>query len=71
MTSSDALETEEESLGDILDLFPSCPSTLPHWKGHDIISPTVLRSDDPIPSPASSFDDNEDTSKPEEEHMLL
>ncbi len=56
---------------DILDLFPSCPTTLPQWKGHDICSPTVLRSNDPIPFPARAFDNDEDTSEPEEDHMLL
>ncbi len=34
--SSDDSETEQESLGDIIDLFPSCPSTLPQWKGHAV-----------------------------------
>ncbi|KAF8873922.1 hypothetical protein CPB85DRAFT_1260419 [Mucidula mucida] len=66
--SADDSETEEESLGDIIDLFPSCPSTLPQWKGHDH---TALRSNDPISLLAGAFDVDEDTSEPEEEHVLL
>ncbi len=68
MAPSDDSETEEESLGDILDLFPSCPSTL---KGHDIHSHTVLRSNVPMQSPKGAFNDDEDISEPEEEEMLL
>lgn len=64
-------ETEEESLGDILDLFPSCPSTLPQRKGHDICSHTELRSNDPMLLPAAAFDEEGDTSEPEEEDILL
>ncbi|KAF8899974.1 hypothetical protein CPB85DRAFT_1458385 [Mucidula mucida] len=69
--SSDDEETKEESLEDILDLFPSCPSTLPQWKGHDTCSPTVLRTNDPMLLPARAFDDDEDTSEPDEEDFLL
>ncbi len=61
-------DSEEDSLGDILDLFPSCPSSL---KGHDIHSHTVLRSNVPMLSPAGAFNEDEDTSEPEEEEMLL
>ncbi len=64
-------DSEEESLGDILDLFPSCPSTLPQWKGHDTHSHTVLRPNIPMLSPAGAFNDDEDTSEPEEEDILL
>ncbi|KAF8881658.1 hypothetical protein CPB85DRAFT_418078 [Mucidula mucida] len=69
VSSSDASETEEESLGDILDLFPSCPgpSTLPQRKGHD----SWLRSNDVMLLPAAAFDHEGDTSEPEEEPMLL
>ncbi len=60
-------DSEEESLGDILDLFPSCPSTLPQQKGHD----SWLRSNDVMLLPAAAFDHEGDTSEPEGEPMLL